>query len=222
MNLRMIGIGAGVLLAVLLPFAVASAGPSAPTSSGAPGVRPAVPAALGGVAPEAPSTSVPSVPSHGLGSAASVADEPAGKRRTLLGELGLAGTGPEDGSPSVGGNPAGRTAARCGPALSSPEGVEAQTCVLVGGGETWARTYYRNATGDALRAVLTLMGPRGRTVQIHCAVAAGDEPGVCQTPHEASVGGADEYTAVAEFAVPEEESPLLLRAGSNAPTVGGS
>ena len=42
------------------------------------------------------------------------------------------------------------TAARCGPELTSPDGIEAQTCVLTQGRDTWARTYYRNATGDEL------------------------------------------------------------------------
>ena len=40
------------------------------------------------------------------------------------------------------------TAARCGPELTSPDGIEAQTCVLTQGEDTWARTYYRNATGE--------------------------------------------------------------------------
>ncbi|WP_030780263.1 hypothetical protein [Streptomyces sp. NRRL S-920] len=108
----------------------------------------------------------------------------------------------------------------CGPELSSPEGIEAQTCVLTQGRETWARTYYRNATGEDLKGVLTQMGPRGRTVQMHCAVDAGDEPGVCETPRERSAGEAAAYSAVAEFAARESEG-LLLRSGSNsAPTQG--
>lgn len=77
------------------------------------------------------------------------------------------------------------TAARCGPELSSPDGVEAQTCVLTQGEETWARTYYRNATGEELSSLLSLMGPGGRTVQINCAVDAEDDPGVCETPRSA-------------------------------------
>ncbi|GGX35274.1 hypothetical protein GCM10010353_57940 [Streptomyces chryseus] len=105
--------------------------------------------------------------------------------------------------------------ARCGPELRSPEGVEAQTCVLTGGGRTWARTYYRNATGAELRSVvLALMGPAGRTVQMYCAVGAEDEPGVCETPRERSRGKAGEYVAVSEFAA-AADGPLLLRSGSN-------
>ncbi|MGW3666995.1 hypothetical protein [Streptomyces sp. NPDC005141] len=108
------------------------------------------------------------------------------------------------------------TAARCGPELSSPDGVEAQTCVLTQGEETWARTYYRNATGDALSSVLSLMGPGGRTVQMNCAVDAEDDPGVCETPRERTAGDAGAYTAVAEFAKGTGSAgPLLLRSGSN-------
>ncbi|MGI5356198.1 hypothetical protein ACQI4E_12955 [Streptomyces sp. CA-252508] len=104
--------------------------------------------------------------------------------------------------------------ATCGPEVASPDGVEAQTCVLTEGRDTWARTYYRNATGEELGAVLTLMAPGGRTVQAHCEVRAEDEPGVCETPAEPSRGTSAEYTAVAEFAE-SGESPLLLRSGSN-------
>ncbi|MFJ5308102.1 hypothetical protein [Streptomyces sp. NPDC088350] len=112
------------------------------------------------------------------------------------------------------------TAARCGPELSSPDGVEAQTCVMTQGEDTWARTYYRNATGDDLDAVLSLMGPADRTVQMHCAVAAEDEPALCETPRERTQGDLAAYTAVAEFAARSGSGPLLLRSGSNssAPT----
>jgi len=106
------------------------------------------------------------------------------------------------------------TAARCGPELASPDGVEAQTCVLTQGRETWARTYYRNATGDDLTSVLTLMAPGDRTVRMHCAVGADDEPEVCETPRQRTAGDASAYTAVAEFADGAEGS-LLLRSGSN-------
>jgi hypothetical protein len=107
------------------------------------------------------------------------------------------------------------TAARCGPEVTSPDGVEAQTCVLTQGADTWARTYYRNATGSALEAVLSFMGPGGRTVQMRCAVGADDEPGTCETPRERGRGGLGEYTAVAEFARAAGDGPLLLRSGSN-------
>ncbi|MGA4865454.1 hypothetical protein ACPB9J_22725 [Streptomyces lavendulocolor] len=110
--------------------------------------------------------------------------------------------------------PPAAATATCGPEVASPDGVEAQTCVLTEGRDTWARTYYRNATGEELGAVLTLMAPGGRTVQAHCEVRAEDEPGVCETPAEPSRGTSAEYTAVAEFAE-SGESPLLLRSGSN-------
>lgn len=109
-------------------------------------------------------------------------------------------------------------AAHCGPELVSPEGVEAQTCVMNRAHDTWARTYYRNATGQELRAVLTLLGPGGRTVETNCQVAADDQPDSCETPHENSSGqsaGAGAYSAVAEFSGAGEDSPLLLRSGSN-------
>ncbi len=107
------------------------------------------------------------------------------------------------------------TAARCGPELTSPDGVEAQTCVMAQGADTWARTYYRNATGAALEAVLSLLGPHGRTVQTHCAADADDEPATCETPREHTRGTLDAYTAVTEFAARGGDGPLLLRSASN-------
>lgn len=107
------------------------------------------------------------------------------------------------------------TAARCGPEVTSPDGVEAQTCVLTQGQETWARTYYRNATGRPLDAALTLMGPGERTVRAHCAPDGDDEPRTCETPREHTQGAPMAYTAVAEFAERGMSGPLLLRSGSN-------
>jgi hypothetical protein len=114
------------------------------------------------------------------------------------------------------------TAARCGPDLNSPDGVEAQTCVLTQGEQTWARTYYRNATGAALDAVLSLMGPGARSVQMHCVVGADDEPDSCETPRRQTRGTPDDYTAVAEFAARSDDGPLLLRSGSNSGETTGS
>ncbi|MFD9317966.1 hypothetical protein ACFWDQ_09660 [Streptomyces sp. NPDC060053] len=114
------------------------------------------------------------------------------------------------------------TAARCGPELTSPDGVEAQTCVLSQGQDSWARTYYRNATGRALDAFLSLMGPEGRTVRTRCAVGAEDEPESCETPHERTRGELAAYTAVAEFARVTDDGPLLLRSGSNSRANAGS
>ncbi|WP_411087178.1 hypothetical protein [Streptomyces sp. 061-3] len=154
----------------------------------------------------------------------------------LLSDIDLPSGSGEVGEPGGGGGSAFtgsagsalRTVARCGPELTSPEGVEGQTCVMTDGRATWARSYYRNTTGDELRSVLTLMGPGGRTVETHCTVESQDGPGGCETPHRSSCGGSDEYVAVAEYAggaVPDgtaEESPLLLRSGSNpAPSAAG-
>ncbi|MEV1085334.1 hypothetical protein AB0I98_45160 [Streptomyces sp. NPDC050211] len=107
------------------------------------------------------------------------------------------------------------TAARCGPELTSPDGIEAQTCVMTQGEDTWARTYYRNASGEALDSVLSLMGPGGRTMQMRCPIGADDEPATCETPRERTRGDLAAYTAVAEFASRAGEEPLLLRSGSN-------
>lgn len=110
------------------------------------------------------------------------------------------------------------TAVRCGPPLSSPDGIEAQTCVVARGGEVSARTYYRNASGEARTVALSLMGPGGRTVLTHCFMDPGDDPALCRTPWQRERGGLARYIAVAEFT----QSPYgvgtgrpLLRAGSN-------
>ncbi|QES49089.1 hypothetical protein DEJ50_16030 [Streptomyces venezuelae] len=196
MNLRLTAIGAGVLIILSLPLAGAIAGPEFRGQDDGKG--------------------------GGLLTALGLAEDsgrPAGSGPT--GQDGRGDAGGESAGAGAGGQPgpseAPRTDSRCGPELSSPDGVEAQTCVLAGGGQTWGRSYYRNTSGRALDAVLTLMGPAGRTVQIHCKVGAGDEPGLCETPRDRSAGVQDDYTAVAEFAVPDDEGRLLLRSGSNSP-----
>ncbi|MFJ8731694.1 hypothetical protein [Streptomyces bauhiniae] len=113
------------------------------------------------------------------------------------------------------------TTARCGPELASPDGLEAQTCVLTRGGDTWARVYYRNTTGDALDAGLSLLGPDGRAVRTTCATGADDAPATCETPRERTRGAGAAYTAVSEFAR-GAEGPLLLRSASNSVDVSGS
>ncbi|WP_223834812.1 hypothetical protein [Streptomyces venezuelae] len=224
-KLRMIGLGTAVAVAVLVPI-VAVAGPS-----GDP-VRPAGPAGSG----DAKS-------GDGARTGARAGDG------DLLADLGL-GRGPRTAeSSAAGATQGGRASApsvspsapaatsvpsaapvaperitKCGPELASPEGIEAQTCVLAEGPDTWARTYYRNATGQELDAFLTLMAPGGRTVQVRCPVAAQDEPGTCETPRERGQGKATAYTAVAEFAGTGEggSTPLLLRSGSNTADAEGS
>ncbi|MEV6548834.1 hypothetical protein AB0M57_08990 [Streptomyces sp. NPDC051597] len=206
MNLRMIGIGAVVVFAVLLPLA-ASAGQ----------VEEPEPAGTG---------------SAGGDPARSDATRP-GPRDRAAADSPDAGSASEAGSgfPSVPGDakPSGHArvargpvepAAHCGPELVSPDGVEAQICVLTEGRDTWARAYYRNATGGRLRSVLTLLGPGAHTVQTNCAVGTGDQPGVCETPREPAKGKPGAYSAVAEFAGTSEDAPLLLRSGSNAPDGG--
>ncbi|MFF7385743.1 hypothetical protein [Streptomyces griseoluteus] len=118
--------------------------------------------------------------------------------------------------------PGRTTLTRCGPELASPDGLEAQTCVLTLGGDTWARVYYRNTTGDTLDAGLSLLGPDGRAVRTTCATGADDAPATCETPRERTRGaGAAAYTAVSEFARGAEE-PLLLRSASNSVDESGS
>ncbi|MEU7054466.1 hypothetical protein [Streptomyces sp. NPDC046197] len=165
--------------AVVLPLAVASAGPV--SEGGRAAARSAVRSLPRGAGDDKVPSALPS-------------------RSPLLLGLGLA------------------TAARCGPEVSSPDGIEAQTCVLTQGEETWARTYYRNATGEALEVALSLMGPGDRTVQMRCLLDGGDEPGMCETPREPTRGAPTTYTAVAEFARPDGRGPLLLRSGSNEST----
>ncbi len=175
-RIRLYGLTGVVVCAVVLPFAVASAGPSDDREDAAP-------------------AAVPLLPRGGDGKASAGAER-----------------GPAVRSPLP---PGPATAVRCGPELTSPEGVEAQTCVLTQGPETWARTYYRNATGGPLESVLSLMGPEGRSVRMRCVVGAEDAPGTCETPRERLRGGPAQYTAVAEFAARAGYGRLLLRTGSN-------
>ncbi|MER5377655.1 hypothetical protein [Streptomyces sp. NPDC002553] len=214
MSLRLFALGGAVVCAIVLPLAMASAGsvddegefavsplPLAddPVTDGRAGGG-AVGAAGGGRSGVAGA--------HGTRDAHSTDDArppvvtPSASPR-LLG-LGLA------------------TGARCGPELSSPEGVEAQTCVLTQGEDTWARTYYRNSTGRALNAVLSFMGPHGRTVQMRCAVGADDEPGACETPRERAQGDAGAYTAVAEFSGATGATGAADGAGAGGSTAGSA
>ncbi|MFE0651636.1 hypothetical protein ACFVZH_23910 [Streptomyces sp. NPDC059534] len=201
-NLRVVGLGAAVTVAVLLPL-VAMAGPTGDPvrPSGAGDAKAGD--LLGGL---------------GLGS----------RTRTSPARGASAATSPSAVSPSVT-SPSAVTAGvervtRCGPELASPDGVEAQTCVLAEGPDVWARTYYRNAAGQELDAFLTLMAPGGRTVQVRCRVPAQDEPGSCETPRERGRDAATAYTAVSEFAGAGEGggTPLLLRSGSNTADTEGS
>ncbi|MEU5214743.1 hypothetical protein AB0G79_00900 [Streptomyces sp. NPDC020807] len=235
-KLRMAGLGTAVAVAVLLPI-VAVAGPSG---------EPAGSAAKSGDLARGAGDQARMSGDQAQGSGDHARGSGDGKSGDLLsdlgGDLGLrtpkgAPSAAPASTPPVPHVPKGPVTpvtppvperlTRCGPELASPEGVEAQTCVLSEGPDVWARTYYRNATGQELDAFLTLMAPGGRTVQVRCAVAAQDEPGTCETPRERRRGGAGDsasYAAVAEFAGTGEgdNTPLLLRSGSNAAESEGS
>ncbi|MBN0043216.1 hypothetical protein JS756_03700 [Streptomyces actuosus] len=227
MNLRLLALAGLAVCAVALPLAVASAGQ--PEGEG----RTVVPAAARDVAHGDRGGRTSDGRGDQDGSAAGSRDDRSGP---APGDRGGSSSGP---GPATGdgdakapaARPAGSplllglgvaTAARCGPELSTPGGIEAQTCVLAQGEETWARTYYRNATGRDLEAVLSLMGPQRRTMQMHCRIGAEDEPGTCETPRERTRGAMDAYTAVAEFARAGGGGPLLLRSGSNSPVHTGN
>ncbi|MCM2427502.1 hypothetical protein [Streptomyces sp. RKAG337] len=209
-NLRMIALTSVIALAVVLPLAAATAGPS--DSAGPP-------------ARAARSDQPRSVPAVADGPGAGPVDGLLPGLRPAPGGSSAAGSarGSSEGSGagSGAGSAAPRPVAACGPQLASPEGVQAQTCTIAVGGDTWARTYYRNGTGGPLGGVLTLMRPDGRTVRVECPVGAGNGPGSCETPRERTVkavspadGTAQIYSAVAEFAS-AGSGRMLLRAGSN-------
>ncbi|MGW2256692.1 hypothetical protein ACWCXE_02235 [Streptomyces sp. NPDC001780] len=224
MNLRVSGLVAAVVCTALLPLA-ATAGPLPGGGAGS-GAATGAGAGVGartGIEPGAGSHAVIASPVSGIEGAEPV-DTAVAVREAVDAVV--------------------PTAERCGPEIASPDGIEAQACVLTDGRETWARVYYRNATGGELRAVLSLMGPRGRTVQTSCAADATGEPAVCETPRERpgtprGTSGrdgddmrgrgreAEHHTAMTEFAATAksgngggETGPLLLRAGSSGPLEG--
>ncbi|MGW2701277.1 hypothetical protein [Streptomyces sp. NPDC001340] len=201
-RLRLLALAGVVVAAVVLPLAVASAGQVGDAAG--PGAAAGRSGAHGPSSKSSKSTKSSKSPTDSSSDSDAKIPSVDPTRSPLLLGLGLA------------------TAARCGPELSSPEGVEAQTCVLTQGEETWARTYYRNTTGEAVNAVLSLMGPGGRIVQTHCATDTDDEPATCETPRERTRGSLDGYTAVAEFAAHGGDGPLLLHSGSNSEETDGS
>ena len=218
MNLRMIGLAAVVVTATLVPL-VASAGPAGAPK---PGTSPEKSSAdHKGAVTDAGARLLPGLGAAGQDDDVDPAEAPGSAGEHAAADEGLR-TG-ERGEGEAYGDPAVRTNSRCGPELASPGSVEAQTCVLRRDGLTWARTYYRNATGEKLTSVLTLMAPGGRTVQTNCVVEAGDEPRTCETPREPSRGAASAYSAVVEFAAlgGTGDGPLLLRSGSNSPDARG-
>ncbi|WP_269855304.1 hypothetical protein [Streptomyces sp. RPT161] len=212
-NLRMIALASVAALAVALPLAAATAGPAehGKASAKTPGlVGDASRNASRGAAGGAPGRTADGKPGESPSEAAG-----------LLGDSGLGLPSIPAGGASAGmrSNAGGQSSASadCGPQLTSRNAVEAQTCVLTDGRETWGRTYYRNMTGGPLNAVLTLMRPDQRTVVVHCPIAAAADPRVCETPHDPTVTtgqDAPSYQAVAEFAAPDGDR-VLLHAGSN-------
>ncbi|WP_239081070.1 hypothetical protein [Streptomyces coelicoflavus] len=225
---RLYGLAGVVVCAVVLPFAVASAGPSGDGGEEAPVAVPLLARGGDGKAPASgaePGTWPGAEP--GAGSGTGTTGTASGSGVVGSGSESGAGSGSESGGADRGAPETGPArsplppglalAARCGPELTSPAGVEAQTCVLARGAQTWARTYYRNVTGGPLESVLSLMGPDGRSVRTRCAVSAEDAPGTCETPPDTGStarGGLAGYTAIAEFARRAGYGPLLLRAGS--------
>ncbi len=232
MNLRMIVMAGVVVSAVVLPLA-ASAEPAGGTGPVSRNAKSAGAKSSDGRLFDGPSGIGSKDPSKESSGAAPKGSSQGSSWPGLLSDIDLPGERGEVGGPGCGSGSAFTgsagsalwTVARCGPEPTSPEGAEGQTCVLADGHAAWARSYYRNTTGDELRSVLTLMGPGGRTVETHCTVESQDEPGDCETPHRSSYGGPEEYVAVAEYAGgggAAEKAPLLLRSGPDpAPSAAG-
>ncbi|MFJ6076116.1 hypothetical protein ACIQFU_35675 [Streptomyces sp. NPDC093065] len=213
-RLRLYGLVGVVVCAVVLPFAVASAGPSGDGGGEAPVTVPLLARGGDGKAPASeaePGTRSGTEVASGSGNGAGSDPGYGSGAGTGGGEADRAEPGTAPARSPLPPGPA--LAARCGPELTSPAGVEAQTCVLARGAETWARTYYRNVTGGPLESVLSLIGPDGRSVRARCEVGAEDAPGTCETPPDTG-GGLVGYSAIAEFARRAGYGPLLLRAGS--------
>ena len=223
MNLRLLALAGVVAATVALPLAVASAGPVSDGVPGAVRLR-AGDLFAGGHVGDSRADDSRADGKSGAGASGRRTDDArtdgarSGGASRAEGEARASES--RRSSPLLGLGLA--TAADCGPELSSPDGLEAQTCVLTQGQDTWARTYYRNASGEELSSVLSLMKPDGRTLQMRCAVGAEDEPGACETPRERTTGDAGAYTAVAEFAKSAGSGPLLLRSGSSTSDAGNA
>ncbi|MEV0602317.1 hypothetical protein AB0I82_23865 [Streptomyces sp. NPDC050315] len=240
-NVRMIALASTIALALTLPLAAAIAGPSEPGEP-SPGAKPSASSqsrgeAAGRTADRTTAGQAAELPPGSPRGSAQDAPLPGrqgpaqdGARHSAMARNGVAPDGDRPGALlrdlglglGLGADAGNGRAARCGPELSSPHGIRAQTCVVSEGGRTRGVLYYRNTSGGPLRAALTLMRPDGRTVQTHCALSAADEPGTCATPSGATVRGRAPYAAVAEVADVRSDR-LLLRAGSNsAPPGAGS
>ncbi|WP_433857352.1 hypothetical protein [Streptomyces kronopolitis] len=198
-KLRLTGLAGVAVLALAVPLGAAMAGPA---YRAAPGTQP-------GTAAKAENSS-----SDDMVDTAESGSDPG------TSPAAGAGSGSASGPRTGPGRLPGHTV-RCGPELTAPQGIEAQTCVLSRAGRTRARTYYRNRTGRPLRAALTLLRPDGGAVQANCAVPAAGAPGMCETPAGPTVhAGGLPYAAVAEVSDVAGER-LLLRSGSNSPLRSG-
>ncbi|SCK13960.1 hypothetical protein [Streptomyces sp. WMMB 322] len=185
-HLSLTALACTVVLAGVLPIAVATAGPAAgPDEASGPAA-----------AAHAPAASPPDGPVLGGRTGHHVRTVGPGRAEAAAGKS------------------MSRAPASCGPELTTPERLSAQTCVLSEGGRTWARTYYRNSTGSPLSAALTLTRPDGSALSARCAVPSGGRPGVCETPRELSRAGGRPYAATAEAGTADGDR-LLLRSASN-------
>ena len=197
-RLRAVALASTVALAVALPLAAAVAGEDARLASRASEAARSGPD--GAEHGERPVDSQDGA-ERGPGPAEGAGLGTSSGARTENGPVGVDGkspTGADVPEPAdrAGGRGARPAASSCGPEIASPEGVEAQTCVLTEDGDTWARTYYRNATNGQLPTVLTLMRSDGRTVQVHCTLPAADEPGSARRHGTRAAGRTAEWGRV--------------------------
>lgn len=191
-DFNLITLACTVVLAAALPIAATAAGAAHRAEAGGP-VPAHTTSSSTSTARSATSPTSPTFPKSSSSSTSSGASSSAGRATAA------------DGAP-----------ASCGPELSAPEGLSAQTCVLSVRGSTWARTYYRNGTGSPLSAALTLLRPDGTSLRADCEVTADRGTSVCETPREKSRAGGRAYAATGEAGSADGER-LLLRSGSNSP-----
>ncbi|NJQ05488.1 hypothetical protein [Streptomyces lonarensis] len=209
-ELRTTAVASAVALALALPLAFAKSTTQHVDSPAAP--PPAAAGTESGATGEDKDGS-PAQPGSG--------SEPAPGHGDRHGAPGGAPDGPDgaDGADGADGpeHPGGASRAAdtdCGPAISAPEGVEARTCLVTEGADTWARVYYRNGSGEPLRGELTVHDPAGGTVEVRCDVPATEARGVCETPRVPTVDDstASFYSATAELTGPGADGALLRAA----------
>src|SRR5436309_1672036 len=135
--LRLTGLAGTAVLALVVPLAAATAGPADTVlPPGDPDARdtPHAPRA-----PRAADAGAIADPLRGLTLPLPLLSDADRK----------AGSSGGDGDDRAAGG-TGRTGrlVHCGAELTAQQGITAQTCQLTEDGRTWARTYYRNSTGD--------------------------------------------------------------------------